>query len=1199
MYARGHVIAALFVLFVVAAGPLFAAPFDRQISFRQPGGTTVQLHGWGDEFYAFFESLDGYTVVFDPAAKAYYYASLSPDQQRLLPTKLQVGKGNPAKLGIAKHLRISAEARKAQAEERRLRWEEGTHNAERWAQQKALRRAPAPPPGGPAAAPPADPTTGTKVGLCILIDFSDAVATIPKGNIDSFCNGDTYTGYGNNGSVKQYYHDVSNGLLTYTNVVTAYVRVPNPKSYYNDTTKDCGIQGNLLIKDAIAAMRALPNYEAEILPTFADLTVDASSDVVACNVFYAGDDGGVWGGGLWPHSWSLWSVGAQELSSGGAKVWDYEISNIGSSLALGTFCHENGHMLCNFPDLYDYDYDSVGGAGDFCVMSYGSSGTNPAQVCAYLKYAAGWTTITELTSASESTLHIASSGTDFNHFYRYAKPGVPTEYYLLENRQKSGRDAGLPAAGIAVWHVDEQGNRDNQSLVYNSSHANYELTLVQADNLWHFENNLPYTQYCGDANDLYYSGNTAAAYLNLLTDYSMPKGRWWDGTNSGLVLQHFSANAVTMTVDLGGEPPLPLTITTASLPSGNTNEAYSATLAATGGTPPYSWWMAPEESLSSHISPSGGTAQGWHGDETSWTYTLPFAFPYMGKSYTSVYVCANGCLDFANSTADYVNSDAKLRSNVRIAPFWYDLITNGYNQTGEDIYIRRPDADTVVFRWVAEVWNDGDPVNFDVLLRRNGGIEFHYGSGNTGLSPTIGLGSGDPSGIYRLSTLDGSGSLANAQTVVYQVPIESGLSLDAATGQISGTPTAGGSPTITFVCRSSIGEQATKDLTLQILTPPRSLDVASTPFDGVVISSTTGHNGTTGYHLDVNDSTTVTLTAPSFKSVESVNYHFVNWTGAPQGASFSNGGRTISFAIRGGTSLTANYAINSWTLSVNSTPISGVVISSTTGHNGTTHYEKTVADYAAVELMAPLSAGGQYFVCWQNNQGTVLSYGPEWSGIVTANVTLVAVYGSLRLIIPSDDGLALRWGQPVNIQWASSLSSKTLVKLTLWDSGGSHWDLVPSTANKGVYTWTVGSWKSKTQTCYPQGTGYRLCVSTVLDGTVQDTSDYPFSIGSVTALAVTGANVATPAPATVSQNSSTQFTCKGTMNYGAPVDVTGQTVWKITDPAGKSLKCAKMGKTGLLTTLAVTGNTPCLITATSGKGTGALTATTTITITKP
>jgi hypothetical protein len=46
-------------------------------------------------------------------------------------------------------------------------------------------------------------------------------------------------------------------------------------------------------------------------------------------------------------------------------------------------------------------------------------------------------------------------------------------------------------------------------------------------------------------------------------------------------------------------PPAALTISTSSLPTGQTGVAYSAVLAATGGTPPYTW------SLTSGTLPAG------------------------------------------------------------------------------------------------------------------------------------------------------------------------------------------------------------------------------------------------------------------------------------------------------------------------------------------------------------------------------------------------------------------------------------------------------------------------------------------------------------------------------------------------------------------------------------------------------------------
>ncbi len=71
---------------------------------------------------------------------------------------------------------------------------------------------------------------------------------------------------------------------------------------------------------------------------------------------------------------------------------------------------------------------------------------------------------------------------------------------------------------MAIWHIDEWGDRDNQSLLPNPVHANYEATLVQADNQWDFQN---YANN-GDPYDLYYAGNPAAAYTNRFDDASSP-----------------------------------------------------------------------------------------------------------------------------------------------------------------------------------------------------------------------------------------------------------------------------------------------------------------------------------------------------------------------------------------------------------------------------------------------------------------------------------------------------------------------------------------------------------------------------------------------------------------------------------------------------------------------------------------------------
>ena len=127
---------------------------------------------------------------------------------------------------------------------------------------------------------------------------------------------------------------------------------------------------------------------------------------------------------------------------------------MGSQLRLGTFCHENGHMLMGWPDLYDYDGDSTG-VGRFCLMCYGGSGTNPIEPCAYMKDDAGWADITVL-SAPTTGLELPADG---NVVYKFEHPTLSNEYYLVENRQRSGRDSSIPDHGLAIWHVDTDGKQ--------------------------------------------------------------------------------------------------------------------------------------------------------------------------------------------------------------------------------------------------------------------------------------------------------------------------------------------------------------------------------------------------------------------------------------------------------------------------------------------------------------------------------------------------------------------------------------------------------------------------------------------------------------------------------------------------------------------------------------------------------------------
>jgi hypothetical protein len=178
-------------------------------------------------------------------------------------------------------------------------------------------------------------------------------------------------------------------------------------------------------------------------------------------------------------------------------------------------------MICDFPDLYDYDKapNNSLGVGGYCLMCMGGSypnETNPAHVGAYLKRAAGWAdSVLDLRHGANITLNAGR-----NEFAILQKSA--TEYFIIENRLQADRDAGLPSQGLAIWHVDELGSNNHQQMTP-SSH--YECSLLQADGRFDLERNLN----IGDAGDLYSQGN-----IDRLDGTTTPSTKWWDGSASGL-----------------------------------------------------------------------------------------------------------------------------------------------------------------------------------------------------------------------------------------------------------------------------------------------------------------------------------------------------------------------------------------------------------------------------------------------------------------------------------------------------------------------------------------------------------------------------------------------------------------------------------------------------------------------------------------
>ena len=78
---------------------------------------------------------------------------------------------------------------------------------------------------------------GKIYSLTLLVDFSDKAAPVTVSEVEDWLNKEGFNRDGCNGSVRDYYLDVSNGQLDLTNEVYGWYRAKHPKSWYE------GLQG--------------------------------------------------------------------------------------------------------------------------------------------------------------------------------------------------------------------------------------------------------------------------------------------------------------------------------------------------------------------------------------------------------------------------------------------------------------------------------------------------------------------------------------------------------------------------------------------------------------------------------------------------------------------------------------------------------------------------------------------------------------------------------------------------------------------------------------------------------------------------------------------------------------------------------------------------------------------------------------------
>ncbi len=377
---------------------------------------------------------------------------------------------------------------------------------------------------------------GQKKGIIILVNFSNVSFKSENNNAlyQRIANEKNFS-YGNfKGSMYDYFYAQSDGQFELTFDVVGPVTVSNTQSYYgsNDSQGSDKYPATMVIE-------ALKKADSQV--NFADYDWDGDGEVDQVYVVYAGKgeaDGGS-SNTIWPHEWQLSSAayygdgsGAQTLD--GVKIDTYacggELNGQSGSIAgIGTMCHEFSHCL-GYPDFYDTDYSGGQGMFEWDLMdsgSYNGDGYQPAGYTSYERWVAGWRTPVELTSTTQVNNMPALTENNATSYIIYNN-GNRNEYYLLENRQKTGWDAGIPGAGLLILHVDYSASAWSSNTP-NDTPSHQRMTWIAADNNYQYTtyNGTKYYTTEGAANDPFPYGSVnafnksttpAAKFYNMNTD---------------------------------------------------------------------------------------------------------------------------------------------------------------------------------------------------------------------------------------------------------------------------------------------------------------------------------------------------------------------------------------------------------------------------------------------------------------------------------------------------------------------------------------------------------------------------------------------------------------------------------------------------------------------------------------------------------
>jgi len=434
----------LLAFLLISTTNLYAVPANPDpVVVNQPDGTTLTILVKGDERIHWYESMDGFTLLYNKTGYL-SYAQLD-ENGNLQPTDFIATDINQRDIVVSSFLNTI---------EKKLFFSDlqVQFMFDIWEIEDNALSTP-------------KKIDGEFKTICAFVQFPGKSMIKSMDDFEGMFNHLGYTTDGAIGSVRDYFKEVSYGTFDLIITMCGIYTAPQREGYYAGTsgTSNVGPLATWLAQQVAAE----PDID------FKDFDSDNNGMVDGFHFIFAGH--GKESGGNDSIIWSHKSQIQQRVYQNGKYIEVYSCSpelqgSSGTNITrIGVICHEMTHALGGIRDYYDTNYATGGqydGTAKWDIMASGSHNGNPSGNCPphpnmHIKMLLGWvepvelnsrTTITDMPNSAENPVAYRINTT------------TPNEYFLLENRQKVKFDASVPGTGLIIYHVHSQWSTVNNCI---------------------------------------------------------------------------------------------------------------------------------------------------------------------------------------------------------------------------------------------------------------------------------------------------------------------------------------------------------------------------------------------------------------------------------------------------------------------------------------------------------------------------------------------------------------------------------------------------------------------------------------------------------------------------------------------------------------------------------------------------------------